>query len=952
VSLRHAREGAWRRLGKAGSQLAGSSVNALIVARRAEDAAGASERLRRRGMRVRTAPVATAGDFRDVLSADKYELVCVDPRDLEPTVLEGVPLDQGDPPIVLVGGSLAAEDVAAWMRGGANDYVSPEELPQAAERALELADRRRAGDPLAAAGGILWEADARTLRFTFVSRHAEKVLGYPVERWLSGRSSWGDHIHPHDRERTVAEAREAVRSGEALELEYRAVAADGHVIWMRDVVRGGDEELRGVMLDVTRRALVEQEVRFHSQLLDQVDAAVIAVDLKRTVTHWSRYAEIQFGWTRDEVIGRDIAELAVMDDPGFATAKMEALRSGRAFEGEFRARHKSGRPFACYTRDAPIRDEDGTITGFVGISADISDRKNAERAIAESERRFRRLVEQAADGFLVFDVEGNIVDANAGATRSLGYTREELLQLNLRDVDAALSEDALGELCSEPARGQPVTVETVYRRRDGTTFPVEVRSGLLDAGGEPLFLALARDISERKRAEEQIAYLSRYDSITGLPNRELFEEHLELALSRARRTGAAVAVLYIDLDRFHLVNESLGRAAGDELLRQAASRLREVARTLDLVGRHGADEFLMLLPDIEMPSQGNGSSPSGPEAVAEEMAARVYEALEEPFEIHDAESFIGATIGISVFPSDAGYSDDLIDLAGAALHEVRRSDKGGWGVFKGDSSRRRERLSFGTRLRRAIQRSEFVLHYQPVVDLPVAVAQNKSGVASLRKSIVGVEALIRWQDPERGVIPPGEFIPVAEDMGLIQPIADWVVKEACRQSRSWLDAGWPLHVAFNLSPRQLGEPDLVERMLRNVQEAGVPREQLMVEVTESAAMTDSQRTEEILCELRGHGFRLALDDFGAGHSSLARLGALPADILKIDRSFVMGLPDDRTSAMMVTAIVQLAGNLGMLALAEGIETEEQLEFLVASGCRLGQGFLFSRPVPPPEVELL
>lgn len=932
--------------------MVGPGVNALIVARRAEDAAGASERLRRRGMRVRTAPVASAGDFRDALSADKFELVCVDARDLEPGVLRGVPLDHVDTPVVLVGCSLAAEDVAAWIRVGVDDYVHPEELPQAAERALELADRRRAEDPLAAAGAIVWAADPDSLRFTFVSRHAEKVLGYPMERWLSARSSWGDHIHPHEREPAVARAREAARTGEPLELEYRAVAADGHVIWVRDVVRGGDGELRGVMLDVTSRALVEQEVQFHAQLLDQVDAAVIAVDLKRTVTHWSRYAEVQFGWTREEALGRDIAELGVMDDPGFAGAKMESLRSGRPFEGEFRARHKSGRSFPCYTRDAPTRDEDGTITGFVGISADISDRKNAERAIAESERRFRRLVEQAADGFLVFDSDGNIVDANAGATRSLGYTREELLQLNLRDVDAALSDDALAELRTEPARGQPVTVETVYRRKDGTTFPVEVRSGLLDAGGEMLFLALARDISERKRAEEQIAYLSRYDSITGLPNRHLFEEHLELALSRARRTGAAVAVLYIDLDRFNLFNESLGRAAGDELLRQAGSRLREVARTMDLVGRHGADEFLMLLPDIEMPHDGNGSLPNGPEALAQEIAARVYAALEEPFEIQGADSFIGATIGISVFPSDGGYSGDLIDNASAALQEVRRSHKGSWGLFSGESSRRRERLSFGTRLRKAIQRSEFVLHYQPVVDLPAALARRKSGETTLRENIVGVEALIRWQDPERGVIPPGDFIPVAEDMGLIQPIADWVLKEACRQSRSWLDAGWPLHVAFNLSPRQLGEPDLVERMVRNVEEAGVPRERLMVEVTESAAMTDSRHTEEILCELRGHGFRLALDDFGAGHSSLARLGALPAEILKIDRSFVMGLPGHRTSAMMVTAIVQLAGNLGMLALAEGIETEEQLEFLVARGCRLGQGFLFSRPVPPPEVEQL
>jgi diguanylate cyclase (GGDEF)-like protein/PAS domain S-box-containing protein len=794
-------------------------------------------------------------------------------------------------------------------------------------------------DLLQGMGALVWEADAEDLHFTFVSRHAEKLLGYLSDRWTAG-SGWGDHVHPADRARALDECRQLARSGAEGELEYRAVAADGSVVWIRDAVRlnrapDGATTLCGVMLDITRRALSEREARFHSQLLDEVDAAVIATDLKGTVSHWNRHAERLFGYSRSEAAGRDIAELGVVDDDGFAARRMEVLRSGEPFEGEFRARRSDGAEFACYTRDVPILGDDGEVSGFVGVASDISARKSAERAIAESERRFRRLVEQAADSFFVFDSEGRFADVNQGAAVSLGYTREELLRMRLREVDAALSQEALDDMCSGSARGRPETIETVYRRKDGTTFPVETRVGLLDAGGpELLFLALARDISDRKRAEEQIAYLSSYDSVTGLPNRGLFEEHLELALGRARRKGSSVAVLFVDLDRFQLVNESLGRAAGDELLRQAASRLREVARTMDLLARHGSDEFLLLLPDLEALD------------TAEQVAKQVFEAFEQPFLIHGAESFVGASIGISVFPSDAGYSGDLIDHAAAALQEVRRGGKAAWGVFAGESERRKERLGLVTRLRRAIDRGEFVLHYQPLVNLRTALEQG-AGVNGhgLHEHIVGVEALIRWEDPERGLVPPGDFIPVAEELGLIQPIADWVVEEACGQARKWLDTGWALTVGLNLSPRQLWEPELVQRMFDDAVQAGISRDRLVIEITETAAMADWERTEKVLLDLRKSGFRLAIDDFGAGHSSLARLGAMPADSLKIDRSFVSGLPGNEISAMMVTAIVQLARNLGMEAFAEGIETEEQLRFVVEAGCDRGQGFLFSRAVP-------
>jgi PAS domain S-box-containing protein/diguanylate cyclase (GGDEF)-like protein len=568
-----------------------------------------------------------------------------------------------------------------------------------------------------------------------------------------------------------------------------------------------------------------------------------------------------------------------------------------------------------------------------------SGRLRAERAIARRERRFRRLVEHSADGFYVFDSGGNVLDANERGARLLGYTRDELLTLHVLDVDTAVSEEEFRAFCERTAAGSESRVETVYRRKDGTTFPVEVHTGLLDSNSEPLFLALAHDISERRRAQQQVAYLQSYDPVTQLPNREFLETLTELAVARAQRNGAGVGLLFVGLDDFRLVKETLGHSGSDELLRQASVRLREVAGTTHLVGRYGAEEFVLVATDLPI---GEGDQVAS-------LAARVQEAFSHPFSILGAEPLVGASIGIALFPLDGPDVNSLVDHAEVAMREARRDGWRPWRVFAGEPAGGIERLAFGTKLRGAVQRSELVLHYQPLVNLP-SVLTHEGG--SLREHIVGVEALVRWCDPERGMVSPSEFIPIAEEMGLTQPIADWVAAEVCRQSREWIDQGWKLDVAFNLTLHELRQPELVDRLIEEADRAGVPRDRLVLEVTESTAMLDSERTIAILDELRSLGFGLAIDDFGSGHSSLARLGQMPADRLKIDRSFVAGLPDDRTAATVVTAIIQLAENLGMKAVAEGIETRAQLEFLVAHNCPLGQGYLFSKPLPPAAVAAL
>jgi len=568
-----------------------------------------------------------------------------------------------------------------------------------------------------------------------------------------------------------------------------------------------------------------------------------------------------------------------------------------------------------------------------------SGRLRAERAIAHRERRFRRLVEHSADGFYVFDTDGNVLDANERGARLLGYSRDELLALHVLDVDTTVSQEEFRAFCERTVSGEQIKAETVYRRKDGTTFPVELQTGLLDSSGEPVFLALVNDITSRHRAEQQVAYLQSYDRVTDLPNREFLETLVELALERAQRNGTGVGLLFVGLDDLALVKESLGHAACDDLMRQVAARLREVAGTAHLVGRYGAEEFVLVASDL----------PIGQGEEAASLAVRVQERFSHPFSILSAEPMLGASIGIALFPVDGPDVSSLVDHAAVAMREARRDGWRPWRVFAGEAPGGIERLAFGTKLRGAVQRSELVLHYQPLVDLQSA---GTSGPGTVRDHMVGVEALVRWCDPERGMLPPGEFIPIAEEMGLTQPIADWVAAEVCRQSREWMDQGWKVDVAFNLTLHDLREPELVDRLIEDADRAGVPHDRLVIEVTETTAMMDAERTIGILDELRSLGFGLAIDDFGAGHSSLARLGEMPVDHLKIDRSFVAGLPGDRTAATVVTAIIQLAENLGMKAVAEGIETPAQLEFLVAHNCPLGQGYLFSKPLPPATIAAL
>ena len=451
------------------------------------------------------------------------------------------------------------------------------------------------------------------------------------------------------------------------------------------------------------------------------------------------------------------------------------------------------------------------------------------------------------------------------------------------------------------------------------------------------------DISERKsatealaQAERQLRHIAYHDALSGLPNRIAFEARLEQALAAAAGR-AALAVLFVDLDDFKLVNDSFGHAAGDELLRVVADRLRDTTRAAEVIARHGGDEFLLLIGEPE--AAGGVPDVDASRYHAEAVARRIRRALRVPFVVADVEIVVSASIGISLFPLDASDTQTLLKHADAARYKAKDDGRDRYEVYALDRDNALAQLSMAGRLRGALEREQgLVLHYQPLVRLESA-------------EIVGVEALIRWQDGER-LVPPAEFLPLAERMGLMGRLSDWVVGAACRQAKEWRDGGLDLYVSVNLPP-SFWQPTAMRHVLATIETFGLSPDRLMIEITESAFAGDARRNmEPVLAELHERGLRLAIDDFGSGHSSLSRLNQMRVSMLKIDRSFVGGLEDDDSTAVLTSSIVQLARNLGLEPLAEGIETEEQRRFLLAHGCELGQGFHFSRPVPAGEIEAL
>jgi diguanylate cyclase (GGDEF)-like protein/PAS domain S-box-containing protein len=550
-----------------------------------------------------------------------------------------------------------------------------------------------------------------------------------------------------------------------------------------------------------------------------------------------------------------------------------------------------------------------------------------ERAARESQRRLRMYIEQTPLATIDWDAEFKVAAWNPAAEATFGYSRAEALGRHALDLLApSHRRDELWLLWLDLLRRQGGTRWTGdIRTKDGRVIVCEwYNTPLLDAEGNVFGVSsLVQDVTERREAERQIQRLANFDVLTGLPNRNLFHDRFAVAIERAKRRGLQLALLFIDLDNFKVINDTLGHAAGDRLLQHVADALRRVAREEDTVARLSGDEFVVLM-EVAKPLEVTGA------------VERLRAGLGEPLALEGQELAASATVGIALYPEDGQDMVTLEKNADTAMYRAKEQSEPFQFFHQEMAARSQERLIIETNLRRAMEREQLFLSFQPIVDL-------QSG------ALGHAEALLRWHHPNLGLVPPDRFIPIAEASGLILSLGEWVLRAACRQLRRWQQEGMPpLRIAVNVSARQLRQHDLAEQFVAILREEGVTPGQIGVELTESALMQNADEAVAILHSLRAHGFEISVDDFGTGYSSLSYLKRFPIDKLKIDRSFVKDLSAGSGSVAIVTAVLGVARALEMRVVAEGIETREQMDLLRAQGCELGQGYHIARPLPADE----
>lgn len=611
----------------------------------------------------------------------------------------------------------------------------------------------------------------------------------------------------------------------------------------------------------------------------------------------------------------------------------ELARDNR-FDIEYRLIHADGGIRWVWERGIGVPGADGRLAAIEGFIQDVTQRRVAEDALRETERRFRSLFEHATEGIFQTTPEGRYLAANPALAGIYGYTSPEELIAGLSDIRQQLYVDP--ERRREFERlmreyGYTRNFESAVFRRDGAVIWIsENARAVRDERGQVQFYeGTVVEITERKRYQEELEFQASHDSLTGLPNRSLLVDRLTQTLHAARRDQRVVAVVFVDLDHFKLINDSLGHHVGDRLLLDMAARLRACLRGEDTVARHGGDEFVMILPD------------QADEAGVSVILRRLLDSISQPWAAEHGEYSISCSIGVSLFPRDGDSAEQLLKCADAAMYKAKDIGRNTFHFFTPElDAAVSDRLEVANDLRRGLERGEFVLHYQPRVD-----------IASGR--IVGAEALIRWNRPDAGLVSPGKFIPVAEETGLIVPIGAWALREACIRNRAWQALGLPpLVISVNLSPIQFRRAGLVRQVAEILAETGLEARWLELELTESFIMQDAERINRAMGELKALGVEIAVDDFGTGYSSLSYLKRFPVDRLKIDKSFVQDVTHDPDDAAIARAIISLGHSLNLRVVAEGVETAEQMDFVRQHGCDEIQGYFFSRPLDAEAFEAL
>lgn len=747
-----------------------------------------------------------------------------------------------------------------------------------------------------------------------------------------------ERIHPDDRQRFEEISGRVLKTGVPELMDVRIILPDGSVKLVQSQgevqldASGRLVRVSGTLQDITERksaeaALLHSESRYR-------EAQRIA-----KLGNWEWNVKTNESWWSEElysILEEDPATCEASleyflskvhkDDRSSVLKKTEALTADPESPSDVRIVLDGGREkIVEVIADVRQPDEGGRPEIVSGTMRDVTDRRELERLLRESEDRYSSTVELAAIGIAHVDVDGRIVWANQHFCEMLGYSKDELLDRTVREIshpdDGEISTAMRADL--HAGRTESLKFEKRYVRKNGSVVWVRITSTSRRGGdGEFLYdISAIEDISDRRAAEARVQYLATHDEMTGLPNRASFNESVNQAIEVEGASGCTV--LFIDLDRFKIVNDSLGHEAGDLLLKEMASRLRSCVGESEVLARLGGDEFVVLLPGVS------------DKAAVTVVARKILNTALKPIEIMSQECRVTASIGIATFPDDARDAASLMKHADMAMYIAKEEGKNNFQFYSRENTPMTvESLALESHLSHALDRQELSVQYQAQVELETG-------------EITGAEALLRWWNPELGAVPPSQFIPLAEDTGLIVPISQWVLRTACEQNVAWQRQGLPpIVVAVNLSPRQFKDPSLLDDISEALERSGMAPELLELEITESMIMHDLDRAVTRVVGIKDLGVRLAIDDFGTGYSSLSQLKRFPIDTLKIDRSFVRDIPGNVEDRAIIEAIISLGKSLGVTVIAEGVETAKQIAFLREQACDRIQGFHFSKPCHP------
>ncbi|MBH3389744.1 EAL domain-containing protein [Pseudomonas putida] len=901
---------------------------------------------------------------------------------------------------------------------------------------------------------IAWEADANDFTYSYVSPHAEDLLGYPLSDWLRP-GFWRSILHPEDALWAQAYCDSETAAGRDHSLDYRVIRADGQPLWVRNIVsmieHGHQPVMRGLMIDISETKRTEDALRLSEQKFASVfqqcpDILLIARHSDGCLLEVNEAFEEQIGLTAGQVLGRSATDLHLWGVEGSGPPLLERLHQGGIRNLEMSFRRSNGQLFTGLT-SAETFELDGTPALVVAVR-DISQLKETQQQLQTSEEKFAKAFHASPDGLLLSrQSDGLLLEVNEGFCRLTGYdlnptidqtsldlgiwvdlnerkrmvdqlnrdgfvrdftchirrsdgqirlcelsarplpiagvdcmltiardiTERHLMQEKLQlaatvfentaegvlitDIDQRISAvnrafseitgyseiEALGQTPRLLASGQhdsafyaamwhQLTAEghwqgEIYnKRKNGELYPSWLTiSAVRNEREITHFVAVFADISSLKHAQAKLDYQAHHDPLTGLPNRALFENRLQAVLTCAQVSNRQGAVLFLDLDRFKHINDSLGHPVGDLLLKGIAQRLKEQVRDVDTVARLGGDEFIILLPGLHKPSD------------ASTIANKLLACFVAPFQAGEHEFFTSASIGISLYPQDGTDVATLIRNADAAMYRSKAKGRNRVEAYTRDlTAQASERIALEHELRRAVERNEMSLCFQPKLSLKT-------------QNLVGAEALIRWSHPTFGEVPPEHFIHLAEENGTILQLGDWVLEQACRQMQAWKQHYEPFGpLSINLAGAQLRQPHLARRIEQLLKHYQLKAGDLQLEITENFIMSQAEEALAVLYQLKKLGVQLAIDDFGTGYSSLSYLKRLPLDILKIDKSFIRGLPDDPHDAAIARAIIALGRSMQLTIIAEGVENQAQQRFLAAEGCEQIQGYIVSLPLPPSE----